>query len=116
MNLISDQSNGYEQVEKLCADEERPGKDNIKKFNKLGHFIPYNLCLSLMKRSRLQLNFISGFSYREGCDTISVPFKQRECYCKQNLCNSTNKNEKVKNEVFVATISLTILSSFFFFK
>ncbi len=24
--LITDQSNGYEQVEKLCADEERPGK------------------------------------------------------------------------------------------
>ncbi len=24
--LFSDQSNGYEQVEKLCADEERPGK------------------------------------------------------------------------------------------
>jgi hypothetical protein len=24
--LFTDQSNGYEQVEKLCADEERPGK------------------------------------------------------------------------------------------
>ena len=55
--LPSDQSSGYEQVEKLCADEERP-----------------------------------GFSYYEGCDTISVPFKQRECYCKQNLCNSSVKN------------------------
>ena len=33
--LITDQSNGYEQVEKLCADEERPGK--IIWLSKLNH-------------------------------------------------------------------------------
>ena len=53
-------------MEKLCADEERP-----------------------------------GFEYNEGCDTITVPFKQRECYCKQNLCNSANKHMLAKKEVFI---------------
>ena len=32
-----------------------------------------------------------GFSYNEDCDTITVPFKQRECYCKYNLCNAGSK-------------------------
>ena len=73
---ISDQSNGFEQVEKLCADEERP-----------------------------------GFEYHEGCDTITVPFKQQECYCKQNLCNSANKdNRVVKKEVFIVALSLSLIT------
>ena len=73
--MISDQTNGFEQSEKLCADEERP-----------------------------------GFQYNEGCDTITVPFKQRECYCKQNLCNSANKDMIVKKEVFIVGFVMTLIS------
>ncbi|TRY71886.1 hypothetical protein TCAL_08437 [Tigriopus californicus] len=30
---------------------------------------------------------LPGYEYKEGCDEISVPFRQRECYCRENLCN-----------------------------
>ena len=34
---------------------------------------------------------IFGIDYKEKCDTIKVPFKRKECYCRGHLCNGASK-------------------------
>ena len=33
----------------------------------------------------------NGLKYKEGCETSEIPFKRKECYCRQSLCNSAFK-------------------------
>ena len=96
--------------------------------NKLYHCLA-KVCLSILLLTSITLYIIKsfviipynledlgtdeerpGFQYNEGCDTITVPFKQRECYCKQNLCNSANKDMLVKKEVFIVGFVMTLMS------
>ncbi len=32
-----------------------------------------------------------NFVYKEGCDTIDVPYKTTKCYCRDELCNDAQR-------------------------
>ena len=52
----------------------------------------------------------SGYEYNVGCDTIDIPFKQEECYCKLNLCNGVGKLSLTTSILTTATtICLAII-------
>ncbi len=52
------------------------------------------------------------FTYREGCDTISVPFKQTQCYCRGHLCNAAadNRLNRVTSVAVPILLSLVIIA------
>ena len=54
---------------------------------------------------------VSGLLYEEGCEISEIPYKRKECYCKQNLCNSS---KHVTQNVNVIVINLTIYSIIYF--
>ena len=49
----------------------------------------------------------SLYAYKTGCDGISVPFKQTECYCRGELCNGAQPTSSWANGI------VTLVSVFF---
>lgn len=33
---------------------------------------------------------LSNFEYKEGCERIGIPYREKECYCRARLCNGAN--------------------------
>ena len=50
------------------------------------------------------------FVYKEGCDTIDVPFKMQKCYCRQELCNGGGIPRRAG--VAIVFVGLTFLLGF----
>lgn len=52
----------------------------------------------------------SDIDYQEGCDSFDVPFDQKVCYCKQDLCNGSSRS-MMSISLIILTLILTIKNS-----
>ena len=52
----------------------------------------------------------SDIDYQEGCDSFDVPFDQKVCYCKQDLCNGSSRS-MMTISLIILTLILTIKNS-----
>ena len=57
---------------------------------------------------------VNGFIYEEGCETSDVPYKRKECYCRQNLCNHANSSIPIGGLIYLLSFIYTICFMVYF--